>query len=208
MSQTIQKQLADIGPTFEVDGVEWRRYNYQLEPLGLRTEISGTKISVQWVNLYNGWELVHKYFSLYEFLKFSDCPTPADACRKALLLCRERVAELVKGLGMGDTFTVIKGDEVNSFLSSALRLLDTAQLSTLTVALAERAGMVVNSASTVIGWSAGAAIRITSCLYGHEFQIGETAIILSRSDDSETWLCTNNKGSRWYVKEDEGELIT
>ena len=51
----------------------------------------------------------------------------------------------------------------------------------------------------------GSVVKITSCLKGHEFEIGEKVILLTIGAD-ELYLATNYE-QEWYLSEDEMELI-
>lgn len=100
---TIQQQLAALGPTFEVDGQKWevkeQNIIYKNWPIAIELLLVGSD--------GQGGGKYYQYPSLFgqlfptKFTKSIDAPTPADACRQALAICRERVAELAGALGMG-----------------------------------------------------------------------------------------------------------
>lgn len=53
----------------------------------------------------------------------------------------------------------------------------------------------------------GMRIKITRCLHGHEFEIGEVVKIIGNEreyDLSLSWLCRNGHGIEWYISEQEG----
>ena len=57
-------------------------------------------------------------------------------------------------------------------------------------------------------WEEGKSVRITHCIYGHEFEIGEVVQIVDYYGDGgrAEWYCTNGK-TYWYISENEGELV-
>ena len=53
----------------------------------------------------------------------------------------------------------------------------------------------------------GQIIKVTSCIYGHEFDLGEIIAIEDYEPTQTTsWLCSNGKNS-WWLSEDEGIII-
>ena len=58
-------------------------------------------------------------------------------------------------------------------------------------------------------FSIGAKVRITKCIYGHEFEIGEIVTIIryQGDDDTVTWQAINDKQQLWWISEEEGEAV-
>ena len=53
----------------------------------------------------------------------------------------------------------------------------------------------------------GKIIKVTSCIYGHEFDLGEIIVIKDYEPTQTTsWLCSNGK-SNWWLSEDEAIII-
>ena len=95
---TIQKQLEAIGPSFVVDGVRWE-VERTIPTTILIAYISNTKITL-WSTDGLWWTVEIANLGCSESIHIQGETTPADACRQALAICRERVAELAKALGM------------------------------------------------------------------------------------------------------------
>jgi hypothetical protein len=56
-------------------------------------------------------------------------------------------------------------------------------------------------------FSIGAIIKVTSCIYGHEFDLGEIIAIKDYEPTKTTsWLCSNGKNN-WWLSEDEAIVI-
>lgn len=93
---TIQQQLQTLGPSFEVDGVEWGVFN----SVAIHTYIPSIG-TIQFTFGYKGLgSLFLECNRLGIEMQIFSAATLADACRQALQLCRERVAELAGALGM------------------------------------------------------------------------------------------------------------
>ena len=58
-------------------------------------------------------------------------------------------------------------------------------------------------------WAVGKLVKITKCLTGHEFQIGEEVRLLKLvvEDGFRHWICVNLENDDWWITEDEAELI-
>lgn len=55
----------------------------------------------------------------------------------------------------------------------------------------------------------GSRVKITACLHGHEFEIGDIVTIIEREDEYEesvSWRAINKYGVDWYITEEEGVL--
>lgn len=98
---TLQEQLAELGHAFEVDGVKW--LSVINRPSFLSEYSFSTKHTELSVIFYKsgevGMECKGDFAVSYRILT-GPFATPADACKKALQVCRERVAELAKALKM------------------------------------------------------------------------------------------------------------
>jgi hypothetical protein len=56
-------------------------------------------------------------------------------------------------------------------------------------------------------WKAGDVVRITRCVKGHGFNLGEVVTVVEFDKNSEGWLCTNGQ-EYWWLDESEAELVT
>lgn len=104
---TVQQQLQALGPTFTVDGVEWLVGENSAKIFSISTEIKPISIDI-WPPMTTdfGKEIKHyrayiKGFGIDAAVIRLKATIPADACFEAIRLCRERIAELGKALGMG-----------------------------------------------------------------------------------------------------------
>jgi len=48
-------------------------------------------------------------------------------------------------------------------------------------------------------------VKIARCIKGHEFEIGETVLLLESNGDM--WLAVNDKGKEWHINEEEATVI-
>jgi hypothetical protein len=52
----------------------------------------------------------------------------------------------------------------------------------------------------------GKRVKIDRCIYGHNFEIGQTVEIIDHEKSQKTdWLCTDGTNS-WWISEDEGNV--
>jgi hypothetical protein len=56
-------------------------------------------------------------------------------------------------------------------------------------------------------WKAGDVVRITRCVNGHDFNLGEVVTVVEFNKHEEIWLCTNGE-DYWLLDESEAELVT
>lgn len=59
----------------------------------------------------------------------------------------------------------------------------------------------------------GLTVKVTTNIYGHEFETGEEILIVSKLESrnifngTEMWMCENSLGETWYLSEDEFEIM-
>lgn len=52
----------------------------------------------------------------------------------------------------------------------------------------------------------GKTVKVNRCIYGHEFNLGETVEIIDyEPSQTASWLCSNGK-SQWWLSEDEANV--
>jgi len=59
-------------------------------------------------------------------------------------------------------------------------------------------------------FAVGSSVKITNCIYGHEFEIDEVVKIISyetENNQTTSWLCMGNNGKEWYINEEEGVVV-
>lgn len=53
----------------------------------------------------------------------------------------------------------------------------------------------------------GKCVKVLHSFQGHEFEIGETVLVVSKSDFGNGWLCRNSNGVEWYLYDEECEIV-
>lgn len=52
----------------------------------------------------------------------------------------------------------------------------------------------------------GKTVKVNRCIYGHEFNLGETVDIIDYEPNQTTrWLCSNGR-NQWWLSEDEANV--
>jgi len=104
---TIQQQLEAIGNQLTVDGIEFNAEYYEADHDGYSFLIGRKKVQIFWMlekgteTHFNKW--IMKYGAVFGGTPMDvtfTAPTIEEACLEALRLCREKVAEIGKALGM------------------------------------------------------------------------------------------------------------
>ena len=53
-------------------------------------------------------------------------------------------------------------------------------------------------------FSIGLNVKITHCIKGHDFKIGEIVELVDFDDNM--WIARNKKGNEWYINEEEASV--